>query len=381
MAKRDYYEVLGVDRSAAEDDLKKAFRKSAMKFHPDRNPDDKEAEARFKEAAEAYEVLSDSDKRSRYDQYGFEGVEGVGRSYRSSSFEDIFRHFGDIFGGSVFDDFFGGGRSRRRTGAHRRIQLESSLEEAATGVDKVVEIRRNEICGECQGTGAEPGTAPTTCPYCHGHGEIQQRQGFFIMRQTCPNCQGSGAIIRDRCRKCRGEGRIPRKAKISIRIPPGVDHGQRLVVRGEGDPGDNGAPRGDLYVDIAVKPHPIFQREGDHVLCEVPISFAQAALGSDLEIPTLYGRVKVNVPRGTQSGRVFRLSGQGMPNMQGFGKGDQLVRVAVETPKKLSSEQEELLRKYADLEDRSVHPKRESFLDAVKKYFEGLYHEVTDNQD
>lgn len=372
MAKRDYYEVLGVDRSASDEDLKKAFRKAAMKHHPDRNPGDVEAEAKFKEAAEAYEVLSDPDKRSRYDRGGFDAVAGVGRAYTGSSFDDVFQHFSDIFGGGIFDDFLGGGRTRRRTGAHRRIQIETTLEEASTGVDKVVEVMRNELCEVCRGTGAKPGTAPSTCPYCHGHGEIQQRQGFFIMRQACPRCHGAGSVIEDPCPDCRGQGKVARKATVSIRVPAGVDHGQRLVVRGEGDPGDNGAARGDLYCDILVKPHPIFQREGEHILCEVPISFAQAGLGADLEIPTLRGRARVRVPRGTQTGRVFRLGGQGLPDVHGFGQGDQLVRVVVETPKKLTAEQEELLRKYAELEDKAVHSERRSFLDKVKKYFEGL---------
>ena len=373
MAKRDYYEVLGVGRSATEEDLKRAFRKAAMEFHPDRNPDDKQAEEKFKEAAEAYEVLSDADRRHLYDRGGFAALEGVGRGYAGASFDDIFRHFGGIF-----DDFFGGGWTRRRTGAHRRIQIEATLEQILTGVEKSVEVVRNDLCPDCDGTGAQPGTSATMCPYCHGRGEIQQRQLLYTTRQPCPHCRGTGSVIRNPCTRCHGQARVPTRARVDIRVPAGIEHGQRLIVRGEGDPGDNGAPRGDLYCDIVVREHPIFQREGDHILCEVPISFPQAALGADLEIPTLRGRARVSIPVGTQTGKVFRLAGQGLPNVQGFGTGDQLVRVVIETPRKLSADQEELLRQYAELEDKAVHTKRHNFFDKVKNYLEGLYHEVTD---
>ena len=380
MAKRDYYDVLGVDRSATPEDLKRAFRKAALKYHPDRNPDDHEAEARFKECAEAYEVLSDAGKRSRYDRGGFEAVEGQGRGGYGSSFEDIFRHFGDIFGGGVFEEFFGGG-TRRRGGAHRRLALRVTLEEVAAGVEKTVEYTRNDLCEACGGSGAEPGSAPVTCPYCHGHGEIQQRQGFFVMRQTCPNCRGSGRVVRDPCRGCRGAGVGERRVKLNIRVPAGVMEGQRLVVRGEGDAGENGAPRGDLYVDMVVKEHTIFHREGNHIICETPISFPQAALGAELEIPTLSGRARIRVPPGTETGKIFRLARQGLPDVNGYGRGDQLVHVVIETPRKLTPEQEELLRKYAELEERAVPPRRRGFLDKVKTYLRDIYNEVTDQED
>ena len=380
MPKRDYYEVLGVDPSATPEDLKRAFRKAALKYHPDRNPDDHRAEARFKECAEAYEALSDPRKRSLYDRGGFEALAGQGRASYGSSFEDIFSRFGDIFSGGIFEEFFGGG-TRRRGGAHRRLALRVTLEEVASGVEKTVEYARNDVCEACGGSGAAPGTAPAPCPYCHGHGEIQQRQGPFVMRQTCPNCRGTGRVVPNPCRDCRGGGLDERRVKLNIRVPAGILGGQRLVVRGEGDAGENGAPRGDLYVDISVKDHPIFHREGNHVICETPISFPQAALGADLEIPTLFGRARIKVPPGTETGRVFRLARQGLPDVNGYGRGDQLVRVFIETPRKLTPEQEELLRKYAELEERAVPPRRRGFLDKVKTYLRDIYNEVTDQDD
>jgi len=249
MSKRDYYEVLGVSRDASPEQLKKAFRKAALKCHPDRNPGDAEAEARFKEVAEAYDVLSDQRKRARYDQFGHAGLSGMS-GHEFTGFDDIFRHFADIFGGAGFESVFGGGRPRARTGAHRRIQIELSFEEASAGVEQSVEITRNESCSTCAGSGSKPGTRPVTCPYCGGRGEIQHRQGFFVMRQTCSNCRGSGQVISDPCPACRGSGREQRRVKVQLHVPPGVADGQRLIVRGEGDPGENNAPRGDLYCDI-----------------------------------------------------------------------------------------------------------------------------------
>ena len=369
MAKRDYYEVLGVDRKATPEQLKKAFRKAALKYHPDRNPDDKEAEAKFKEVAEAYDVLNDPQKRARYDQFGHEGLSGMGR-HEFTGFEDIFTHFSDIFGGSIFEQFFGGATSRRG-GSHRRIQVDLTFEEAASGVEQSIEITRNETCSDCKGTGAKSGTKPATCPYCHGHGEVQHRQGFFVMRQACANCRGTGQVITDPCGRCRGAGREQKRVTVPLRIPPGVAHGQRLVVRGEGDAGENGAPRGDLYCDIRLKPHSIFERNGDDIVCELPISFTQAALGAEIEVPTLTGKAMVRIPRGTQSGRVFRLSGQGFPHLHGSGKGSQLVQVMIETPRSLTKEQEDILREFAKMEDVNVTPKRKSFFDRFKDYLSG----------
>ena len=370
MSKRDYYEVLGVSRDASPEQLKKAFRKAALKCHPDRNPGDAEAEARFKEVAEAYDVLSDQRKRARYDQFGHAGLSGMS-GHEFTGFDDIFRHFADIFGGAGFESVFGGGRPRARTGAHRRIQIELSFEEASAGVEQSVEITRNESCSTCAGSGSKPGTRPVTCPYCGGRGEIQHRQGFFVMRQTCSNCRGSGQVISDPCPACRGSGREQRRVKVQLHVPPGVADGQRLIVRGEGDPGENNAPRGDLYCDIRLKPHPIFGRDGDHVICEVPITFTQAALGAEIEVPTLNGRANLKIPRGTQSGRVFRLSGLGFPNVHGRGRGSQLVQVTIETPRRLTKDQEELLRRFAETEDAHVTPRRKSFVEKVKDYLKG----------
>jgi len=369
MAKRDYYEALGVDKDATPEQLKKAFRKAAMKYHPDRNPGNKEAETRFKEVAEAYEILSDAQKRSRYDQFGHEGLSGMGGA-QFTGFDDIFSHFADIFSGGAFESFFGG-RAARRTGAHRRVQIELSFEEAAGGVEQSIEITRNDICSDCRGTGAKPGTRPSTCPYCHGHGEVQHRQGFFVMRETCANCRGAGQVVTDPCARCHGTGREQRRVRIPLRIPVGVTDGQRIVVRGEGDAGENGVPRGDLYCDVRLKSHPIFERQGDDVICEVPIGFAQAALGAEIEVPTLYGKAKLRIPRGTQSGRVFRLSGQGFPNVHGRGQWSELVQVFIETPRSLTKKQEELLREFARTEEVNVSPRRKSFFDQVKEYLGG----------
>ena len=366
MGKRDYYEVLGVGRNASPAELKKAFRKAALKHHPDRNPGDKEAEAKFKEAAEAYEVLSDSQKRARYDQFGHEGLAGM-RAHEFTGFDDIFSHFADIFSGGIFDQFFGGGQSRG-TGAHRRVQIELTFEEAAEGVEQTIEVTRNELCGTCRGAGSKPGTRPAQCPYCNGVGEVQHRQGFFVMRQACPNCRGSGQVISDPCPTCHGAGRQQKRVKVPLHVPPGVGDSQRLVVRGEGDAGENNQPRGNLYCDIRLKPHPIFERHNDDVLCEVPISFTQAALGTEIEVPTLYGRAHLKIPRGTQSGRIFRLSGQGFPSVHGRGRGNQMVQVVIETPRSLTRDQEELLRKFAQTEDVNVMPRRQSFFKKMKDY-------------
>ena len=370
MARRDYYEILGVNQDATPEELKKAFRKAALKYHPDRNPGDKQAEARFKEAAEAYEVLGDPDQRARYDHFGQEGLAG-GHGPHFTGVDDILSHFADLLGSSFFDEMFGGGRAAR-TGTHRRIHIELSFGEAAKGVEQTVEITRNEHCEQCGGTGSKRGTGPATCPYCHGHGAVEHRRGFFVMRQTCPNCRGAGQVIGDPCPLCRGSGRQSVRVKVPIRIPAGVTDGQRIVYPGEGDPGENGAQRGDLYCDVRVRPHEIFTREGDDVICEAPISFTQAALGSEIEVPTLEGKTKLRIPHGTQSGRSFRLPGLGFPGLSGRTRGSQEVRVVIEVPRSLSREQEDLLRKFAETEDLDVTPKRKSFFEKVGKYLEGL---------
>jgi molecular chaperone DnaJ len=373
--KPDYYKVLGVNRNANVEDIKRAYRKMALKWHPDRNPNSKEeAERRFKEAAEAYEVLSDPQKRARYDQFGHEGLAGV-HMRGFSTFEDIFEAFGDIFGGGggIFESFFGGraGRRAARRGPSLRCEIMIDLREVASGTERTIELRRHEVCDACSGSGARRGSLPSTCAYCGGRGEVQQSQGFFVVRITCPRCQGKGSVITQPCPPCGGSGRIMKATQIKVPIPAGVENGMRLRIAGEGEVGENGAPRGDLFCDIYVAPHPIFERHGDDVLCELPISFSQAALGADVEVPTLAGRISLHVPSGTQSGQVFRLPGQGLPNVHGRGRGNELVQVVIETPKKLTPRMEELLREMAQIEDKEVTPKRKSFFEKVKEYFEG----------
>ncbi|MFW5830445.1 MAG: molecular chaperone DnaJ [Planctomycetota bacterium] len=376
MAKRDYYEVLGVDRSVSDAEIKKAYRKLAMKYHPDRNPDDKEAESRFKEAAEAYEVLSDSQKRQRYDQYGHAGVEGMGHAGQGfSSMEDIFAAFGDIFGGgggSIFDNFFGGGGGRRRgppPGANLKLSLSLSFKEAAFGCQKTIDLRRNEKCGTCGGSGAKPGTKPQTCVMCGGQGAVRQGQGFFVVQTACPRCGGTGSIIADPCSDCGGQGMKPEKATIKVRIPEGIADGDQLRVSGEGEPSLEGGPRGDLYVLLRVQPDPFFQREGNNVVCQVPVCYSQAALGTELEVPTLEGRVKLKIPAGTQPGEMLRLRGQGIPTGHG-GRGDQLVLVQLQVPKRLSGEHERLLRQVAEHEKKDVEHGHKGFFEKLKEFFE-----------
>lgn len=380
MAKRDYYEVLEIPRNASADDVKRSYRKLAFKYHPDRNKNDKDAEVRFKEAAEAYEVLSDDQKRQIYDKYGHEGLQGAagGGPRGFSSFEDIFSAFGDIFGGggggggSPFDEMFGFGRSRGgpQRGASLKAEIELTLDEVDRGVEKEIEVKRAEPCATCSGSGAKPGTHPKTCSQCGGHGQVQISQGFFAIRQVCPKCRGAGSVIDQACTTCRGQGKVPKKRTLTVRVPAGVPDGVQLRVAGEGEVGPNNGPRGDLYCFVRVKEHAIFQRDGDDLVCEMPITFTQAALGAEVEIPTLGGKTKLEIPRGTQSGKVFELDGLGLKNVQGYSRGNLLVRVVVEVPRKLSPRQEELLREFAEGEEANANPRRKSFLDKVRELFD-----------
>ena len=377
--KRDYYEVLGVEKSASTDDIKKAYRKKALQYHPDRNPGDKEAEAKFKECNEAYEVLSNDEKRSRYDQYGFAGVDpnfnpnaGFGGGF--GGFGDAFSGFGDIFG-----DLFGGGSrrspNRPRQGENVGARLELTFEEAAFVAEKEVPVTRIEACAKCSGTGSAAGSAPETCPTCRGTGSVRTTQNFMGMTMqsttACPKCGGTGKIIKDPCPTCRGKGKVRRSTKIRVQIPAGVDDGQTVRVRGEGCTGSNGGPSGDLLVEVSIRSHPFFQRDGANVLCELPITFTQAALGAELEVPTLDGKVRYTIPEGTQTGTVFRLRGKGIPFVHSKTRGDQLVTVVVETPTKLSREQKELLRRFGEsTRDAGVQPKNARFFEKLKQYFD-----------
>ncbi len=369
--KRDYYEVLGVEKGASADDIKKAYRKLALKHHPDRNPGDKEAEARFKEAAEAYDVLGDETKRRNYDQFGHRAFDAGGfQGQRFENMEDIFAAFGDVFGGSVFGDLFGGARRGRggpQRGRDLKIVLDLTLEEIDQGVERTVVLKRQDTCKTCTGTGAKPGTSRITCATCSGRGQVHRSQGFFAMVTPCPRCQGAGQVVESPCATCRGAGAETVKAEIPIRIPPGVEEGVRLRVTGEGDAGEPNAPRGDLYVVIREAEHKIFQRSGADVLTEIPVSFAQMALGDTVEIPTLRGRAEMTIPAGTQSGKVLRLRGQGLPVLEGRGRGDQLVRVFVEVPKKLTDRQRELLSEFAELERKGSGNR--SFFEKIVNYF------------
>ncbi|NOR64526.1 MAG: molecular chaperone DnaJ [Candidatus Scalindua sp.] len=374
MQKEDYYNVLGVERNANQDDVKRAYRKLALKYHPDKNQGNKEAEEKFKVAAEAYEVISDPAKRQRYDQYGHEGLRG-GDARGFGNFEDIFDAFGDIFGGGggggIFEDFFGGGRRQtEKRGASLRCDIALEFKEIATGVEKTIEITKRDFCEECRGTGARKGTSPVSCPYCKGKGEIHQRQGFFTIRTACPKCRGGGKIIETPCRKCSGHGVYPKKSNIKVQVPAGIDDGARLRVTGQGESGANGAPPGDLYCDIHIKPHSIFKRHDYDIICEFPITFSQAALGCEIEVPTILGKMrKVRIPAGMQSDEIISVKGEGFPNVRGYGVGNMLVHVVVETPTKLTPRQEELLIEFAESEHKNVTPKSKSFFQKVKKLF------------
>ncbi|MGA6924845.1 MAG: molecular chaperone DnaJ [Desulfosarcina sp.] len=359
--KRDYYEVLGVDRNATDPDLKKAYRKLALKFHPDRNPGDQAAEEQFKEAAEAYEVLRDAQKRQIYDQFGHKGLEGSGFS-GFGGFEDIFSSFGDIF-----EDFFGFGggrrsRSRVQRGADLRYDMQLSFMEAAFGTEKKIEVEKAETCSECKGSGAAAGAGVETCPQCGGSGQVGRSQGFFTVRTTCGQCRGQGQVISNPCHVCRGQGKVLVRKKVSVRIPAGVDNGSRLRLTGEGEAGVYGGPHGDLYVFIHAQEHEFFKRDDTHVMCQIPISFVQAALGDAIAIPTLNGETELEIPKGTQPGDIFRLRGEGIPSLRNGHRGDQVVQVSVKTPTNLNKKQVALLKEFANLEESKFTSKLKNIL-------------------
>lgn len=367
--KRCYYEVLGVAKEASGSEISKAYRKLAVKFHPDSNPGDEEATVRFKEAAEAFEILSDNDKRARYDRFGHAGVDGA--AMHSGSAEDIFEAFGEMFGGGMFADFFGGGRSgnRVRRGADIRADVTLTLEEAARGVEKDVTFHRSKLCDTCEGSGAKPGTSPETCRRCGGHGQVVQSAGILRVQTTCPGCRGAGQVIAEPCPTCRGEGLQREKVTLNVSIPAGIDNDMRVRVRGEGEPSPNGGPAGDCYCFVTVKRHHLFHREGNDLLLRLPITYSQASLGATIEIPTLSGPRNLTIDKGTQAGTLHRMTGQGMPDPRTHRQGDLLVETYIEVPKKLSTRQEELLRELAELEKTDVTPHRKSFLETIKDYF------------
>ena len=377
VSKRDYYELLGVERSASPEDVKKAYRKLAMKYHPDKNPGDQEAENKFKEISEAYEILSSPEKKQRYDQFGHAGVNGNGAGggfegfggFGGGGFDDIF--------GDIFEMFGGGGGGRRRSGPQKGADIKYegtvTFEEAAFGTEKTIEFHKNDHCDTCKGSGAKPGTSKKTCSQCNGAGEIRYAQrtplGQIVNVKTCNQCNGTGEQIETPCTTCHGKGKVRKHKKIKINIPAGVDNGNIIPIRGEGEPGAKGGPSGDLYVVIRVLPHKLFVRDGYDIICEMPITFVQATLGDELEVPTLEGRVKYKIPEGTQSGTVFRLKQKGVQHPKGYGKGDQYVKIIVEIPKKLSEKQKDILKQFAAEGGEDVHEQRKSFFEKVKDAF------------
>lgn len=385
--KRDYYEVLGVDRNASAEEIKKAYRKLALKYHPDRNPGDKSAEEKFKEISEAYEILSDPQKRSAYDQFGFAGVgvgadtgAGPGFGGFSVDLEEALRmfmsEFGRGFGEGIFSDFFedemawpGTRTKRRQKGADLRYDLEITLEEAAFGTKKEISITINQMCPTCSGEGTSPGTSRVRCPACDGSGMVYSRQGFFTISRTCSKCQGSGTVIKSPCKTCKGLGTVPQNKRIAVKVPAGVETGSRLRITGAGEPGPRGGEPGDLYIVIHVMEHPIFQRRGDSLLCEIPISFVTAALGDDVEVPTLDGWIKLKIPPGTQSGKVFRVKGKGMPMAHGYGRGDMYIRVIVEVPTHLGPEERRAIEKLGEVGKEHIFPMTSEFMEKAKRLF------------
>jgi len=381
VSKRDYYEVLGVAKDADENTIKRAYRKLAMKYHPDRNPDDTTAAENFREVTEAYEVLTDPNKRTRYDQYGHAGVDdqmqdfwGRGGAQDSHAFRDFGDMFGDVFG-DMFG--FGGAGAQGSRGADLRYNLAMTLEEAASGREVELKIPKHETCGSCNGSGARPGTNPVPCNTCGGHGQVQMQQGFFAVRRTCPTCHGAGTRIESPCVSCGGAGRVKATKKLKIKVPAGVYDGAQVRVSGEGEVGQHGSPAGDLYVVISLKEHQIFEREGADLYCTMPVTFPQASLGSEVDAPTLEGKIKIKIPAGTEGGRVFRLRGHGVLDVRSGGqKGDLYVRVQIAVPKKMSSKQAQLLREFANETGDEVYPERSSFLGKVKEFWDDLSGEV-----
>jgi molecular chaperone DnaJ len=362
--KRDYYEVLGVERSASEDEIKRAYRRLAMQYHPDRNVGDAEAEEKFKEAAEAYEVLHNADRRQRYDRYGHAGLEGLNVPHFNDA-QSVFDLFGDLFG-----DIFGQrGRHGPHAGRDLQVAVDLDLIEAARGIVRTIAIQREELCTDCAGSGARRGTQPTPCRRCNGRGAVIQNQGFFRVQQTCRACGGRGVVIADPCTECNGNGRVLARRSLEVSIPPGVDTGTRIRLGSEGEAGEPGAPHGDLYCLIRIREHPFFHRDGVNLVCQVPITFSQAALGGDLEVPTLDGKIVHKLKRGVQSGEVVRIPGKGMPSLRGGRQGDLLMQVIVETPRNLTRRHEELFRELAELDQKHVPPQRKSFLEKLKDFF------------
>jgi molecular chaperone DnaJ len=375
MAKRDYYEVLGVSKNTSADEIKRAYRRMAIKYHPDKNPNDKEAETKFKECAEAYEVLSDAEKRQRYDQFGHEGLRGMGvHDYTHMRWQDIGSIFEDIFSGfGGFGDIFGMGTRTRQTGPARGYDLETSvdltLNDIAKGTEKTIEFTCQDTCPECAGSGCAPGTTPDQCPTCGGTGQVARGGGFFQMVSTCPQCRGTGEVITNPCKKCRGTARVPRKRVVNIKIPAGVHEGQGIRVANEGEPGQRGGLKGDLYCYVRIKPHEFLHRDGNDLIAVVPISFTQAALGATIDVPSLNGTKSLKIPPGTQYGSIFRIRGQGLPDIRTGRTGDQLVQITIETPTKLNAKQQECLREFAKTENKTVSPKSKSFFEKLKKHF------------
>lgn len=377
MSKKDYYEVLGVSRSAEDRDIKKAYRRLAMKYHPDRNPDDAAAEEKFKEATEAYEVLSDGQKKAAYDQYGHAGVDpnaGGGAGFGGGNFSDIFGDvFGDIFGGGGGG---GGGRSRSTRGADLRYTLELDLEDAVKGKTVKIKVPSQVTCNPCSGTGSAKGSKPETCSTCHGQGQVRMQQGFFSVQQTCPHCRGQGKIISNPCKSCHGTGVQEEQKTLSVKVPPGVDTGDRIRLAGEGEAGMQGGPSGDLYVQVSVKEHAIFVRDGKNLYCDVPITLVDAALGGEMEVPTLDGRVKLKIPAETQTGKLFRLRAKGVAPVRGGAAGDLMCRVVVETPVNLNKRQKELLQEFQGSLDASGNkkhaPQKHSWFEGVKSFFDDM---------
>ena len=376
-AQRDYYEVLGISRTASAEEIKKAYKKLALKFHPDRNPGDEAAVASFKEASEAFNVLSDDDKRARYDRFGHAGLKGAGGGGGFGDVNDIFSAFGDIFEGFGFNfGGGGGGGGRRRGGAAQGASLQTTirldLTEAYSGCKRELHISRHETCDTCSGSGAKAGSSSVSCRTCGGQGKVIQSQGFFRVQTVCPACRGKGTTIKDPCTGCGGSGRVMKVVVREVTIPSGIDSGMQLCLRGEGEAGTNGGPRGDLFVNIEVDEHSLFQRDGNDIMCRIPVTYSQVALGGDIEVPTLSGRETLTIKGGTQPGEVIRLRGRGMPDPRGGGRiGDLLVEIQIEVPRKLSSEQEDLLRQLAELDHKSVMPSRKSFFEQVKEFFAG----------